>query len=70
MTTFADTVQNQFLKDSLCRALDGSGSFRRFKDTLAAFQKEKKLWHGFNAKASRKEIEEWLAACGISSQQY
>jgi hypothetical protein len=65
MTTFADTVQNQGLKDSLCRALNGPGSFRRFKDTLAAFQKEKKLWHGFNAKASRNEIEEWLRTCGI-----
>lgn len=60
MTEFTDTLQNQTLKDSLYSVLDGPGSFRKFKDTLAPFPKEKKLWHGFNAKASRKEIEEWL----------
>jgi len=65
MTAFTGTVQNQGLKDSLCSALDGPGSFRKFKDNLAAFQKEKKLWHGFNAKESRKEIKEWLRICGI-----
>jgi hypothetical protein len=65
MTEFADAVQNQPLKDSLCNVLDGPGSFRKFKDTLAPFPKEKKLWHGFNAKASRIEIVEWLRICGI-----
>ncbi len=65
MREFADTIQNQTLKDSLCRVLDGPGSFRKFKDTLAPFPKEKKLWHTFNAKASRNEIEEWLRTCSI-----
>lgn len=65
MTKFADAVQNQPLKDSLCNVLDGPGAFRKFKDTLAPFPKEKKLWHGFNAKAARKEIDEWLRICGI-----
>lgn len=60
MTEFASTVQNQTLKDSLLDSLNGPGSFRKFKDTLAPFPKEKKLWHGFNAKAVKKEIEEWL----------
>lgn len=60
MTEFAAAIQNQSLKDSLYSALDGPGSFRKFKDALAPFPKEKKLWHGFNAKATRKEIEEWL----------
>ncbi len=65
MAEFAATIQNQTLKDSLCSVLDGPGSFRNFKDTLGPFPKEKKLWHRFNAKASRKEIEEWLQTCGI-----
>lgn len=60
MTAFATTVQGQALKDALSGVLDGPGSFRKFKDTLGPYQKEKKLWHSFNAKASRKEIEEWL----------
>ncbi|MBI5075145.1 MAG: hypothetical protein HZB62_08295 [Nitrospirae bacterium] len=65
MTEFAITVRDQNLKTTLCSALDGPGSFRKFKDALAAFPKQKKLWHGFNAKASRKEIENWLGICGI-----
>jgi len=65
MTEFVNTVQNQTLKDSLFSVLDGPGSFRKFKDSLASFPKEKKLWHGFNARASRKEIAEWLKTCLI-----
>lgn len=65
MMEFANALQNQILKDSLCNVLDGPGSFRKFKDTLAPFPGEKKLWHCFNAKASRKEIEEWLTGCGM-----
>jgi len=66
MTEFAGTVQNQTLKDSLLGVLDGPGAFRKFKDNLAAFPREKKLWHGFNAKAARKEIKEWLKNSGIA----
>ena len=65
MSEFADTLQNETLKDALFSVLGGPGSFRNFKDSLAPFPKEKKLWHGFNAKASRKEIEEWLETCLI-----
>ena len=34
MTEFVITVQDQNLKKSLCSALDGPGSFRKFKDFL------------------------------------
>jgi hypothetical protein len=66
MMSFTDTLKNQPLKDLLCSVLDGPGSFRKFKDTLAPYTKEKKLWHGFNAKESKKEIQEFLFICGIS----
>lgn len=66
MMKFTDTVENQTLKDSLRSVLDGTGSFRRFKDILAPHTKEKKLWHGFNAKEAKKEIQEFLYICGIS----
>lgn len=69
MTEFAATVQDHTLKDSLCSVLDGSGSFRKFKDILAPFPKERKLWHGFNAKASKKEIEEWLNTCQLPGSE-
>jgi len=65
MTEFAASIRNQILKDSLLSGLDGPGSFRKFKDALTPFPREKKLWHGMNAAACRKEIEEWLRSCGI-----
>ncbi|MBI5847621.1 MAG: hypothetical protein HZB31_06675 [Nitrospirae bacterium] len=68
MKEFAATVQDRDLNDSLNSALDGPGSFRKFKDTLAQFPKEKKRWHSANAKASKKEIEEWLKACQLTYQ--
>lgn len=60
MTKFTETLQNLPLKITLYAALDGPGSFRKFKDALAPFPTERKLWHGFNAKSCREEIEEWL----------
>lgn len=65
MTEFAATLQNQTLGNSLLCALDGPGSFRKFKDALAPFPREKKLWHSFNARAAKKEIEQWLKDHGI-----
>ena len=69
MSEFANTLQNQTLKESLFSVLDGPGSFRKFEDSLAPFPKEKKLWHGFNAKATRKEIEEWLKTCKLQGAE-
>jgi len=65
MKGFADSLQDLRLKDDLLHALDGQGSFRKFKDILGPHPKERKLWYGMNAKAARKEIEEWLHSIGI-----
>lgn len=69
MTAFTNTLQDQALKHALSCVLDGPGSFRKFKDTLGPFPKEKKLWHGFNAKAAKKEIEEWLTTCNVTGSE-
>jgi hypothetical protein len=65
MKKFAETLNNRQVGEILLQALNGQGCFRKFKNALAPFPKERKLWHGFNAKAAKKEIEKWLASTGI-----
>jgi Uncharacterised protein family (UPF0158) len=60
MKAFAGTLGDETLKETLLELLDGKNAFRRFKDALEPFPKERKLWYGFNAKTAREEIEDWL----------
>jgi len=66
MKEFADGIENISLQNKLLEVLDGKGAFRNFKDTLEPYPRERKLWYGFNSKAARREIEEWLASIGIA----
>jgi hypothetical protein len=65
MKRFAETLDNRQVGEILLQALSGQGCFRKFKNALTPFPKERKLWHGYNAKAAKKEIEKWLASTGI-----
>jgi hypothetical protein len=67
MADFIDTVENPILKEELSRALNGRGAFRKFKDVLIHYPKERKRWHGYNAKAVKKEIIEWVNTLGSST---
>jgi len=69
MKAFAETVGDETLRQDLLELLDGKNSFRRFKDALGPYPKERKLWYGFNAKASRNEIEAWLKAIGVEQEK-
>ncbi len=60
MKSFIDTVADPELRDSLSSALNGAGSFKRFKAALLSDKKERKRWHGYNAKAMKRVIAEWL----------
>jgi hypothetical protein len=66
MKAFAVTLEDESLREILLELLDGKNAFRRFKDSLAPYPKERKLWYGFNAKASRNEIRAWLRSIGIT----
>ena len=65
MKEFAGALNDEALKQTLLGLLDGKNAFRRFKDALGPYPKERKLWYGFNAKASRTEIETWLKTIGL-----
>jgi hypothetical protein len=60
MKAFAGTLEDEALKKTLLELLEGKNAFRRFKDALGPYPKERKLWYGFNAKTARSEIEAWL----------
>jgi hypothetical protein len=65
MENFIETIENPSLREKLSHALNGKGAFRKFKDVLRHYPKERKRWHGHNAKAVKKEIREWLNSIGI-----
>jgi len=69
MTDFIDTVKDPVLKEELVYALDGKGAFRKFKDVLIGYSKERKRWHGFDAKAMKKSIIVWLRSLGIEPEE-
>jgi Uncharacterised protein family (UPF0158) len=66
MRAFTEGLENSELKEELMALLEGKGSFRRFKDALEPYPKERKQWYRFSAKMARKEITDWLNATGIT----
>jgi hypothetical protein len=69
MTEFLETVRDPVIKGELIRTLNGKGAFKRFKSILINFRQERKRWHGYNAKAMKKVIIEWLKSLGIEPDQ-
>lgn len=65
MEEFIEIIDNPKLKERLRDSLNGKGAFRKFKDTLLDYPKDRKRWHGFNAKVAKKEIIEWLKSLNI-----
>jgi hypothetical protein len=65
MNEFIDKLEDNNLKDLLVASLEGKGAFRRFKDILLDYPKERKRWHGYNAKAAKKELVHWLHSIGV-----
>jgi hypothetical protein len=65
MREFTESVKNPDLREKLSNIIDGKGAFRRFKDALEPYSKERKQWYGYNAVANRKVIEKWLKTLGI-----
>ncbi len=69
MSEFLNTVEDPSLKGELAHILNGKGAFRRFKDVLIHYPKERKRWHGFNAQAMKRVITEWLKTLEIEPVQ-
>jgi len=69
MSEFLETIEDHVLRGELTHALNGKGAFRRFKDILITYPKERKRWHGYNARAMKKVIIEWLESLEVEPVQ-
>lgn len=69
MIEFIKTIRDPLLKEELTVAINGKGAFRKFKNVLLEYPKERKRWHAFNAKTMRNIIKDWLLSLGIKPEQ-
>ena len=65
MEDFIETVKDVNLKEKLCIAINGKGAFRRFKDVLLPYQKERERWFTFKNAKTLEKVNEWLEEEGI-----
>ncbi len=69
MQEFVETVPEARLREELTAILDGKGAFRRFKDALEKYPKERKMWYRYNANKAKEEIRDWLASIGVEREE-
>ncbi len=60
MVDFAETVEDENLKEKLYIALDGKGAFRRFKNVLYYYPEEREKWFKFKDERLKARVLEWL----------
>jgi hypothetical protein len=65
MEDFIFTVRDDDLQDRLFAAIRGRGAFRRFKDLLLAYPRERERWFTFKDKRVRQRVLDWLAVRDI-----
>ena len=65
MKVFTNTVADNTLRPELLDSLKGTGAFRKFKNALIDFPKERKEWNRYNAKRMRAVVKDWLEDNGI-----
>ncbi len=65
MEDFIETVHDMNLKEKLNIAISGKGAFRRFKDVLNYYPKERERWFKFKDEKVKERVNEWLDEEGI-----
>ena len=69
MSDFAETVQDERLRDLLSVALNGKGAFRRFKDVLCDYPEERERWFKYEEQQATKRVLDWLESEDIEVEQ-
>jgi hypothetical protein len=65
MEDFITTVENEHLRELLWVAVQGRGAFRRFKDVLHGYPRERERWFDFGDTQVRRRVLDWLESEGI-----
>jgi hypothetical protein len=68
MVAFTDTVTHPHLRKQLEMALNGRRPFRRFKDALYDYPKERERWFNFSSQCWRRRIDDWLKKEGLLNE--
>lgn len=65
MEDFIETVKEIKLEEKLYNAIVRKGTFRRFKDVLIFYPKERERWFKFKNEKVMERVNEWLEKEGI-----
>jgi hypothetical protein len=65
MKDFIATVEDEHLRGMLQVAVQGRGAFRRFKDMLYHYPRERERWFHFSDAQARRRALDWLESQGI-----
>jgi hypothetical protein len=65
MQRFIATVEDGNIQDRLWRAIEGRGAFRRFKNLMDAYPRERERWFAFKKRSEEKRAVWWLQSVGI-----
>jgi predicted nucleotidyltransferase len=65
MEDFIATVKDEHLRELLWVAIRGRGAFRRFKDVLYDYPRERERWFTFSDTQMRGRVLDWLESEGI-----
>ena len=59
MVLFADSIENEEIKNKLYRASNGKGAFSRFKKEIAYLGIREK-WFAFRDERLKEKVKQWL----------
>jgi len=65
MADFTGEVADSRIRDVLQSALRGNRPFRRFKDAISNFPRERERWFQFESRRRREYIEQWARDEGV-----
>ncbi len=66
MEDFIVTVRDAHLRELLEVAIEGRGAFRRFKNVLERYPRERERWFTFQNDLMLQRAREWLESLGIA----
>jgi len=69
MAEFVSLLPNRRARESLARAIEGRGGFRRFKGALFEFPELRQVWFEFHDARMARRAVAWLAEHGVIGEE-
>ncbi len=68
MQEYIESLEDEHLRELLEVAIQGSGAFRRFKDTISRFPEAQENWFKFRDKREQRQRLDWLESEDIEPE--